>query len=146
MFFLMLWSLAILWAAISYNNRKGNEHLSQTIAQSQTTSPPSVVTTASSVPVTIGSTAIIPKWEWVEVVNTNPVKQFFSNGTFLLKKGETCGVEVGGLITVVKVLEDSNLLVKYTAPDAPMGTPCPSGVLYILNEKDFKEMNHIALK
>ncbi|MBU0707357.1 hypothetical protein KKG41_03220 [Patescibacteria group bacterium] len=89
--------------------------------------------------VNVDDTAIVSGWEWVDVLNDKPVTQHFSNGESTLKKGETCGIEEGGTITVVKV-NGQKLLVEYTAPGSPMGTPCPSGVLFEIATSDFETM------
>lgn len=94
----------------------------------------------SSATITVGSQAVIPDWKWVDVVNKKPVTQRFSNGSRKLAAGETCGVEFGGLITVVEI-HGENLLVEYTAPGNPVGTPCPSGVQFIVSKSDFAAMN-----
>lgn len=88
----------------------------------------------------VGSEATIPGWRWVDVVNKKPVTQHFSNGSIPLTVGETCGVEFGGLITVVE-FDDEDLLVEYMAPGNPIGTPCPSGTRFIMNRSDFVSMN-----
>lgn len=96
------------------------------------------VPTSSSIEV--GSQAIIAGWKWVDVVNKKPVTKRFSNGNRELVAGETCGVEFGGLITLVEV-RGENLLVEYTPPGNPIGTPCPSGIQFIVNKSDFTAMN-----
>ena len=87
-----------------------------------------------------GDTAVVPDWEWVDVMNPDPIIQNFSNRTHRLKYGETCGIEIGGTVTVVGISNDSKVLVRYTAPDDPTGTPCPTGVLFFTTEKKFSKM------
>jgi len=94
----------------------------------------------SSATIGIGSQAVIPGWKWVDVANKNPITQRFSNGSKKLVVGETCGVEFGGLITVAEV-RGENLFVEYTAPGNPAGTPCPSGVQFIVSKTNFATMN-----
>lgn len=89
--------------------------------------------------ITVGSQAVIPGWKWVQVVNGEPVTQRFSNGSRQLVAGETCGVEFGGLITVVEI-RGEGLLVEYTAPGNPVGTPCSAGVRFIVSKADFAAM------
>lgn len=91
-------------------------------------------------PVTIGSKAVISKWMWATVENKKPLTQRFSNGDSKLRVGETCGVEFGGSIIVVGI-EGENLLVEYFAPGDPMGTPCPSGVRFLISKISFAAMN-----
>lgn len=87
-----------------------------------------------------GSSTTIPSWEWVRVLNPTPVTQHFRNGGFPLKYEDTCGIEAGGVITVLGSLTSSTYLVKYTAPGSPMGTPCPSGVLFEIDKNAYNKM------
>lgn len=80
----------------------------------------------------------VGEWHWVRVVNPEPVIRHFSNGDFPLGYGEECGcgganfgrspVE-GGTIRV-RGEANGKVLYEYTARGNPMGTPCPSGVLF----------------
>jgi hypothetical protein len=74
------------------------------------------------------------EWEWVDVVNLEPVVQQFSNGPSELVYGDSCGIgsdvgNPGGTIRV-RGKSEGRTLYEYTAYDAPQGTPCPSGVLF----------------
>jgi len=44
----------------------------------------------------VGSRAVVPEWDWVDVENQQPITQRFSNGTEQLAAGDTCGIETGG--------------------------------------------------
>jgi len=95
--------------------------------------------------VKIGASIKITQWQWVNVLNEAPIKQEYANDTLLLVKGETCGVEIGGRITVVDKVRDKRIiLVKYTAPGKPLGTPCPSGVVFAMRENTFLNWNEEA--
>lgn len=83
-------------------------------------------------------------WHWVDVVNIDPVQQQFRNGWAWLAYGETCGaghsdygdghVVEGGTIQV-RGEANGKVLYEYTARGNPMGTPCPSGILFF-DEKE----------
>lgn len=83
-------------------------------------------------------------WHWVDVVNINPVQQNFRNGWSWLAYGETCGaghsdygdghVIEGGTIQV-RGEANGKVLYEYTARGNPMGTPCPSGVLFFVEKE-----------
>jgi hypothetical protein len=74
----------------------------------------------------VGSKEVVPNWEWVTVVDEASIS-----------KGEDfCGVQPGGLI-VVKEFRKDKLLVEYSAPGSSSGTPCPSGVQFLLSRKQF---------
>ena len=94
---------------------------------------------AIEVSATIGSHAVIPEWHWVKMVNKEAITQRFSNGNGLLYYGDTCGVEFGGEITVLKI-QGENLLVNYSPPGEPMGTPCPKNTRFIVSTADFATM------
>jgi hypothetical protein len=86
-----------------------------------------------------GDTAKIPGWEWVNVMNPDPVRQNFSGSAKYLGYGETCGIEMGGTVKVVGIDGDRVLLV-YAAPGNPIGTPCPSGVMFFMSKENFSKM------
>ncbi len=88
----------------------------------------------------VGYQAVVPQWKWVEVLNEEPVVQRFRNSNYELTTGRNCGIEFGGLVTVKEVLGD-NLLVEYTAPGNPLGTPCPSGVRFNMSTTEFGTMS-----
>jgi hypothetical protein len=76
-------------------------------------------------------------WRWVDVVNINPVVH--SNGHRYFAYGKTCGVGrsdygdghvvEGGTIRV-RGEANGKVLYEYTARGNPIGTPCPSGILF----------------
>ncbi|MFZ2193646.1 MAG: hypothetical protein WAV31_05370 [Candidatus Moraniibacteriota bacterium] len=84
-----------------------------------------------------GDEARVPSWEWVDVMNQEAVAR---NGSSPLGYGETCGIEMGGTVTVVGIDTDRGVLVRYTAPGNPIGTPCPSGTLFFITQEVFSEM------
>ena len=94
----------------------------------------------SSGDIIVGSRAVVPGWQWVEITNESPVTQQFSNGTAELNETDTCGIEMGGLATVTEDHGDT-VTVEYTAPGDPAGTPCPSGVRFMMSKTDFAGMN-----
>jgi hypothetical protein len=87
-----------------------------------------------------GDTAIVGKWDWIDVQNLHPVTQKFSNGQKPLVAGDTCGIEEGGVVTVIGV-EGDRVLVRYKAPGSPMGTRCPSGVIFFVSKDTFLGMS-----
>lgn len=80
-------------------------------------------------------------WQWVDVVNITPVQQNFRNGWSWLAYGETCGAgrsddrEVLGGTIQVRGEASGKVLYEYTARGNPMGTPCPSGVLFFAEKE-----------
>jgi hypothetical protein len=82
----------------------------------------------------VGDKITVPSWQWVEVLNKESVKQEFSNGAAPLRFKDTCGIEPGGFIEVLGFHVEqgtTEALVKYTAPGKPVGTPCPTGVIFL---------------
>lgn len=82
-----------------------------------------------------GETRDAGSWHWVDVVNINPVQQKFRNGWNWLAYGETCGAgradwDVEGGTITVRGEANGKVLYEYIARGNPMGTPCPSGVLF----------------
>ena len=74
-----------------------------------------------------GDTAIVPGWEWVDVVNSE-------------RQGETCGIKIGGTVMVVGI-DGSRLLVHYVALDHLVSAPsCPSGVFFFTTKENFSKM------
>lgn len=76
---------------------------------------------------------------WVNVVNIVPVVQKFSTISVYLAYGQTCGAgnSYGGVLQgveggTIQVRGEANgkVLYEYTARGNPIGTPCPSGVLF----------------
>ncbi len=82
-----------------------------------------------------GEWARVPEWEWVDPVNF-PLRQEFSNGSREMSEGDSCGIKKGGQIDVLSS-EDGTLLVLYGAPGKPMGTPCPSGTMFLTSREHF---------
>ena len=91
---------------------------------------------ATSATAKVGDQAIVPEWGWVEIINREPVMQ----GNYELSQGEICGIEFGGNVTVIEILARGELVVRYEAPRTPIGTPCPSGVLFAVSEGKFGAM------
>ncbi len=89
----------------------------------------------------VGDTAHISDWQWINIKNIEPVQQNCSIGSLSLsiKECRTCGIEFGGLIEVI-AKDGKHLLVKYTAPGKPIGTPCPSGIIFFIDEQAFNSM------
>jgi len=85
----------------------------------------------------VGDRAVVPDWKWVNVINEDPVEQVFSNGYSELNKGDNCGVETGGIIEILDFPNATNAIVKYQSPGIPRGTPCPSGVVFEIDTKEF---------
>jgi hypothetical protein len=73
-------------------------------------------------------------------MNQEAVTSQFSNGSSPLGYGGTCGIEMGGTVTVVGIDMNRGVLVRYTAPGNPMGTPCPSGILFFTRQEKFSKM------
>ena len=67
-------------------------------------------------------------WHWVNVVNLDPIIQNFSNGHGYLAYGDICVVGDG----TVRIRGEANgkVLYEYTASGNPMGTCCPSEILF----------------
>ena len=97
------------------------------------------VSNATGQDVKKGDKATVPSWRWVDVVNQKPVIQNFSNSRRPIAYGETCGIEYGGTVVAVAT-HDNDVLVLYTAPGQPMGTPCPTGVAFFLPKTQFLAM------
>jgi hypothetical protein len=83
--------------------------------------------------------ATVGEWEWVTVVNTLPLAQGYSNGTHPVSAGDTCGIEPGGTVRLLGS-DAEGVLLEYTAPGTPMGTPCPSGVRFLTSHAHFQGM------
>ncbi len=79
-----------------------------------------------------GETKNVTGWTWVDVMNLEPVEQKYRNGSHDLVYGDICGCEEG-TIQERGVDPDGRILYEYTAHGDPMGTPCPSGVLFFSN-------------
>jgi len=128
---------------IPYSSPDISNHVAEKAAHFTSSTPE---TPAYQSAIRIGSKAIIPDWQWVQ--NINSIRQRFSNGTYILQAGETCGVEFGGFITVVGIRSGNNLLVEYTAPGNPEGTPCPSGTRFIISRPEFMNMTrqYVAIR
>jgi hypothetical protein len=90
-------------------------------------------------------TAPISRWEWVDVVNERGVRQDYRNATITLKANDTCGIEEGGTVRVLGT-KDNDVLVEYTAPRPPLGTPCPSGVQLLTTVDRFQALAGIAVE
>ncbi len=75
--------------------------------------------------ITIGCQIRVPEWEWVRGV-----------GPF---DEDLCGIEYGGLLTVVEVL-DTGLRIEYTFSGNANGTPCASGTNIIVSKSKFTEI------
>jgi hypothetical protein len=75
------------------------------------------------------------KWHWVDLVNLDSVTQQFRGSESEILYGDSCGAgrmerdEKGGTIQV-RGQENGKVLYEYTASGDPVGTPCPSGVLF----------------
>jgi hypothetical protein len=82
-----------------------------------------------------GATATVPGWKWVDVKNSAPLKIGKSSFGY----GETCGIQRGGVVTVVGI-EGDRILVRYSMPGLPSGTACPSGVLFFTDKRTFSGM------
>jgi len=82
--------------------------------------------------ITVGDQAKIPGGQWVDVVNSRllgfPVRC------------ETCVITTGGTIKVISFTSDNKVLVKYKAPGRPHGTPCKTGVKYLIKPEEFIEL------
>lgn len=83
---------------------------------------------------------ITEEWQWVDVMNPDPVKS--GNGSFVY--GDTCGIEGGGKITVV-ALDGNKILVEYTTNEIKRGTPCPSGILFFIGQAEFLRIKRIQI-
>jgi hypothetical protein len=90
--------------------------------------------------ISLGDVRHIGRWAWVDVQNEDPVVQRYVNAYKYLSKGDTCRIEPEGTVTVEKK-GSGRLLLRYSAPGHPMGTPCPSGVKFYVAEKDFAELS-----
>jgi hypothetical protein len=92
-----------------------------------------------------GDTAKVPGWEWVNVMNPEPTQQNFRGSSKNISYGEACGIEMGGTVKVVGIDGDRVLLI-YAAPGNPIGTPCPSGVIFFMSKENFSKMTAQYLK
>jgi len=90
--------------------------------------------------ISIGSQAVVPSWEWVQIINEKPVVQYYSNEVYQMLRGDKCGIEFGGVVTVIEA-RGEDLVVEYAAPGDPLGTRCPSGVRFIVNKTNFSKMS-----
>ncbi len=79
----------------------------------------------------VGSTISVPRWTWVDVEQS--IRQEYRNGSSTLQKGESCGMKAGGMITIIEFVSEKIVLARYQAPRIPVGTPCPSGVVFKIN-------------
>lgn len=90
----------------------------------------------------LGDKFSVPSWRWVTVLNLDPIKQQYSNGESRLTFGESCGIGPANgswsdiadptleIIGFLLIGGEQNALVKYGVGGHPMGTPCPSGVIF----------------
>lgn len=74
-----------------------------------------------SQPVAVGQRLTVWGWDWIDVVKDPSGKD---------EEGDSCGIHKGGYLTVLGILEDNELIVRYISAeeDAP-GTGCNSGVV-----------------
>ncbi len=86
----------------------------------------------------VGDEAIVPEARWVDV-KSNPIELIFGSV-------DTCVIDFGGGVRVVKIHDEKNLVVKYTAPDDWGGTRCPSGVKFVISGEEFATMNEQYVK
>jgi hypothetical protein len=92
----------------------------------------------------VGDTALISKWEWVDVMNLTPVKS--ANSTFVFKERgwfDSCGVDDGGTIKILGFTDDkARALVEYTTPRGAeaAGTKAPSGIQYFITVRRFAQL------
>lgn len=98
-----------------------------------------VVSNAAGQDIKKGDRATVPNWQWVDVVNQEPVVQNFSNARRVIAYGEKCGIEYGGTAVAVAT-QGNDVLIRYTSPGQPMGTPCPTGVAFFLPKAEFSAM------
>ncbi len=85
----------------------------------------------------VGQELPVPSWQWVDVQNS--AVQRFRDGTQLLQRDDTCGISEGGKIKILGFLSDQETaLLSYTAPRPQVGTPCPSGVIFLSDSKKLK--------
>ena len=71
--------------------------------------------------------------------NPEPVES--GNNSF--SYNESCGIQRGGILTVVGV-QDNRVLVRYTVDGEQYGTPCPSGVVFFTTKEKFSFMKDDA--
>lgn len=83
--------------------------------------------------VNVGDKAQIPGWQWIYVMDSEP----YRDGSVESVTGGICGVETGGTIEVLGFTKDEKAIVEYTAPGNPIGTPCQSGVKYLVEPEEF---------
>jgi hypothetical protein len=84
-----------------------------------------------------GQSYPVAEWRWIDIVNPTPVTQQYSNATRPLSADDTCGIQEKGTVTVL-ASEDGTALVRYTAPGPQMGTPCPSGVMFLIPQSELE--------
>lgn len=80
--------------------------------------------------------ALIPGWAWVTVKNLEPIK----NGNVTFGYDDSCGIQEGGTVTVIGVVED-RLLVRYSTSGVKYGTPCPSGIHFFTTKESFSSLS-----
>lgn len=137
----LLLLLAFLILSTSTRRQKTTEYRTPVEnSNSVTANPTPSVNPSKAGTIDVGSQTTIPHWSWVTVINKKPITHRFANGNFPLVAGDECGVEGGGRITVTEVRGDS-LIVTYSSPGNPLGTPCPSGAQFVVSRDDFAAMS-----
>lgn len=82
-----------------------------------------------------GDVAIVPHWEWVTIKNEEGVR----NNNCEYEYDESCGIDYGGVLTVI-ANHNGSLLVKYATDKETAGTMCPSGAIFFISKKRFLSM------
>jgi len=81
----------------------------------------------------------VHNWEWVYCMNPEGIMQHYSNGNSMLSPGDSCGIEENGTIKIVAEIKNY-YLVEYKSPEKQLGTPCPSGTLFLISKEKYNGM------
>lgn len=72
-------------------------------------------------PITIGQHLPVWGWDWIEVVQDPSGRE---------EEGGDCGIDTGGYLTVLGIMEEKQLIVRYiSSKKTGFGTECSSGVV-----------------
>lgn len=140
------------------NLKKGTHHLTQTtlLLVGLLLSVSSAVAQGQMAEaLEVGDIVTVPAWKWVTVENQESLSQTFkkydfenlenppSNTTRKISAGDTCGIEIGGTLEILRIsADDTFALVRYSAPGNPAGTPCPTGVMAILKMDELTQYDN----
>ena len=83
--------------------------------------------------ISVDQTIRVPWWRWVNVAKS--IRNNYSNGTAMLEKGESCGLQKGGELRVLGFSVDSSITLVENLTGG-VGTPCPRGAMFFIDTEE----------